>query len=106
MLLAAGLAYTLYPNGFEYISPCTGTKTCSHLYNAKLQLANCFWFDRKGMTKEQKEFMVDRRKVRTLEEVKDYQKRFEGGNSFDVEDKLEIFLKTPTIGEHIDSGYD
>lgn len=109
--LAAGLAYTLYPNGFQYMSPCTapprGTKHCDYVLDARLQIADCFWYNRRALTRKQKEFMADRHAVRTVKEVREYQESFEvKQKAFNVEDKLEIYFKVPTVAENITSGYD
>lgn len=109
--LAAGLAYTLYPNGFQYMSPCTappkGSKHCDYTLDARLQIADCFWYNRRALSRKQKAFMADRHTRRTVKEVREYQEEFEvKQNAFKVEDKLEIYFKVPTIGENITSGYD
>lgn len=106
LVLAAAISYTLYPNGFEYVSACTGVKGCDHIYNARLKIPNCIWFDRNSLTKSQKLFMSDRTTKHTYEEIIKYQTEAEDDKNFyDVSDSLRMYFKVPTIGENISSGY-
>lgn len=106
LVLAAAMGYTLYPNGFEYVSACTGSTDCDHIYNGKLKIPNCIWFDRKSLTKSQKTFMGDRMAKRTFEEVQNYQEESQDvDNSFEVGENIRVFFKVPTIGQNITSGY-
>lgn len=104
-ILAAGMAYTLYPQGFDYVSPCTATDNCNHIYQAKLKIPNCMVFDRAAFTNTQKEFMADRNAKRSLEDIKTYQLENEPKNNFHkTENGLTIYFKIPSIQEHIESG--
>lgn len=106
LVLAAAMAYTLYPNGFEYVSACTGTSQCDHIYSGKLKIPNCMWFDRNALSKTQKDFMANRMAKRTIDEVRAYQEETQDkDNSFDVGEDIRVFFKVPTIGENITSGY-
>lgn len=106
LVLAAAMGYTLYPNGFEYVSACTGSVGCDHIYNGRLKIPNCIWFDRSAFTKSQKVFMSDRLTKHTLEEILKYQEESDDSNNFyDVSDSLRVYFKVPTIGDNIYSGY-
>lgn len=106
LVLAAAISYTLYPNGFEYVSACTGTDSCDHIYNGRLKIPNCIWFDRNALTKSQKVFMSDRTTKRSLEDVRKYQDETEdSANFFDVSDAIRVYFKVPTVADNIRSGY-
>lgn len=105
LVLVAGMAHTMYPNGFDYVSPCTASSNCEHIYQARLKIANSIWFDRNSFTKAQKEFMAERTKKRTLEEVMEYQRGFDTNEEgFDTGNGLKVYFKVPTMQEHIESG--
>lgn len=106
LVLAAAISYTLYPNGFEYVSACTGSNTCDHIYNGRLKIPNCIWFDRNSLTKSQKVFMSDRTTKRTVADVRKYQDESEDTeNFFDVSDAIRVYFKVPTVADNIRSGY-
>lgn len=104
-LIAAALGYVMYPSGVDYASPCIATQGCNHVFQGKLKLLNCILYDRARFSNSQNDFMSDVTAKRTLEEVKAYQKQYSHGNHFTHSTGLEIYMKVPTLSEHIASGY-
>lgn len=106
--LVWALACTIYPNGFTFRQPCIDhPDKCQHVTEEHLNLTKLSWVDRSGLTRNQKRHMYDRTAKYTNEEVLKYQ--LEGsvadGRKVELNDKLAIHLKVPSVEQYIRSGF-
>lgn len=106
--IAMGLALTIYPTGYHLRVPCIADpKKCQHVTEAHIHLARTFMVDRSALTRDQIKHMVNRKAQYTVDEVKAYQRQglLADGRTVRVNDDLQIVLKSPTLEEHIQSGF-
>lgn len=106
--MAAGLALTIYPQGYMLRVPCVADPTkCQHVTEAHIHLARTFLVDRSKLTNEQKKHMANRKASYTVEQIQDYQRKgmLADGRTIAINDQLQIVLKSPTLEEHIQSGF-
>lgn len=107
MPLVAAALHSMYPTGFEYVTPCVADEDCGKVSNYKLKIINTIWFDRNRMTRTQRRHMLDRTKHYTEDEILKYQDEVDEsrGNKIRVGNDVEVYFRVPTIGDHIASGY-
>lgn len=108
MILVAATLHSMYPNGFDYVTPCVADDDCGQHSTYRLKIINAIWFDRSRMTKSQKRHMLDRTKHYTEEEILKYQAEVDESRDNKLvlgEDDLEIYFKVPTVEQHISAGY-
>lgn len=103
--LAYGMALTIYPNGFNYVDPCLNDKVrCDYLFEGRINLGRAWLVDENALTDEQKEFMANRSKKHTIEEIKKYQETGKVGLTRELELKesgIKIIFQHPTLDRHI-----
>lgn len=108
MLLAWGLACTIYPNGYDFKQPCVkAPDKCKHVSEERINIGRLFFFDQKGATVDQRRHMANRGKKYTVEEIQNYQTLGKGGDNRTVQisDQLSITLKVPSVNDYIKSGF-
>lgn len=106
--MAMGLALTIYPTGYPLRIPCVSDPhKCSHVTEAHIHLARTFLVDRSSLTREQVKHMSNRKASYSVDEVKAYQRQglLADGRTIRINDTLQIVLKSPTLQEHIQSGF-
>lgn len=105
--LVAAAIHSMYPNGFDYVTPCVADTDCGKPSTYRLKIINCVWYDRSRLTKAQKRHMLDRGKYYKEEDIIKYQDELDesNGNSITIDDFMEIFFKVPTIQQNIEAGY-
>ena len=105
LVLAAALGYSLYPNGFDYVSACTGDDNCDYVHRSKIKIANCIWYDRLGFSQSQTAFMVDRGAKRTREEVRKYQQDLGKVDGSWTYKNIVFNFTIPTVTDNVTAGY-
>lgn len=105
--IAWALAVCMYPNGYPFEEPCTvDLEKCNKTYKTLLNISKMYWVDKKRLTNWQIQFMSNKTTKRSIDEINKYQAEADWLQSESVGyDGFKIIVKTPTIGEHIDSGY-
>ena len=105
--IAWALAVCMYPNGYPFEEACTvDVEKCIKTYKTLLNVGKLYWVDKKQLTKWQIQFMSDKNAKRSLDEIRKYQleSSWLQSESFGYTG-FKVLIKTPTIGEHISSGY-
>lgn len=108
-----GLAATMYPQGFQYRRACINDPLkCNYVLEEVLNVSRLQWVDNNALTDWQKSHMAIRRTQSCdLSTIKRYKSELLKTQSRVVAltgttgRTLSITLKTPTISEHVDSGY-
>lgn len=107
--LVWGLAYTVWPNGFQYartkINPEEGSWQDEH---GLLKLGALQWVDQASLTQRQVAHMAKNQgKVHNLETLRMYQEEFTRGQMrlVPLNENVALELKVPSIAAHLDSGY-
>ena len=117
-LMVAGMAATMYPNGYPITHSCTyDTEKCLHVAREVASIPRMFFTDKSRLSEKQLGFMAKRGIKRTVEQIKDYQKTewniFENisidtdNSDFDPEgasNNFSITISVPTLEQYIDSG--
>lgn len=110
-ILAAGLAATMYPNGFEYQRPCMSADAkCDYVATGLINLTKLFWVDNKALTEVQKKFLLDNRPgILSKEHYTKYQLDHVrmGPTSFNISNDTSTFtfhLRVPTFEDHVTDG--
>lgn len=105
-----GLAYAVWPNGFQYartkINPEQGSWSDE---NGLLKLGALQWTDQGSLTQRQINHMAKSNgKVHNLETLRMYQEEFTRGQMrlVPLNDQVALELKVPTIADHIAAGSD
>ena len=107
-ILAWGLACTMYPNGFDFQRACVNdVETCSYIAKGTVNPTKLLWIDNSALTPSQKSFLYEYRPNKnTLDGynrfVKEHQKT--KGSYFTAAEDLKIYLKIPTVSEHVSDG--
>lgn len=108
-----GLAATMYPRGFQYRRACINDPLkCNYVLEEMLNVSRLQWVDNNALTDWQKSHMAIRRTqscdIATIKRYKSEMLKTQSrvvtltGVTGRV---LSITLKTPSIAEHVDSGY-
>lgn len=110
-LLAWGLAYTIFPNGYPYSRACLiDPAKCQHITEVMLDIAKIMWVDRSRITEKMLKHMSDvPRKLKTLEDIKQYQEDLAPSDKSTFTPSsggFTIVFKTSTLDEHFISGDD
>jgi hypothetical protein len=104
-----GLACALHPNGFNYRRACTtNPDKCHHIEEGLIHLAKLLWVNRNGLTDWQRIHMSNRTpNSKTIEEIDRYKSELKVGEkrSYELVEGFNVILKTPSIVEYIDAGY-
>lgn len=105
--MAYGMALTLYPSGFNYVDPCLNIEgSCDYVFEGRINLGRSWLEDRNALTSSQKEFMANRTKKRTLEEIAEYKQGGVVGQTriLNVRDSgIQLNFRHPTLDQHITS---
>lgn len=105
--IAWALGVIMYPNGYPFEEPCTvNIEKCTRVYSTLLNISKMYFVDRSRLTNWQIEFMSNKTIERSLDEIKKYQLESNWLHSESIDyPGFKILIKTPTVGEYIDSGY-
>ena len=110
-ILAAGLAASMYPNGFEYQRPCISADAkCDYIAQGLLNLSKVYWVDNSALTEVQKQILHETRPGKlTLDHYNKYQLEHTRmvPSSFSVNTGDSVFkfhLRTPSFEEHVSDG--
>lgn len=103
-----GVICSIYPNGYRLIQPCVaGIDKCNFVTEELVMLSKLSWTDNNALTAEQKQFMAEQSAdKKTQSEVELYQENVECSKQqkIEINDKLSILLKVPSLKLDIDSG--
>jgi len=113
-ILLWGLVCTMYPKGFNYRRACSSTPDkCNYILESTINVCKLQWTNTEPLTEWQKSFMAIRQsKQKTLDEVKRYKDelvKIQPTKIYinkDLSNEIIFTLKTPTITEYINSGYE
>lgn len=107
-IIAWALAYTMYPNGYSYVSPCIADpKNCQAVTEALLDIRKLLWVDRTALNEKQKRHMSQYSDSQcTRADVKAYQDEFDNtdDNTYVNDLGFTVAFKQPTLKEHLESG--
>lgn len=103
-----GVICSIYPNGYRLIQPCVaGIDKCNFVTEELVMLSKLSWTDNNALTAEQKQFMAEQSvDKKTQSEIELYQKNLNCAKpqKIEINDKLSILLKVPSLKLDIDSG--
>lgn len=109
-LLAVYLGLLSYPNGYKTRRPCLNNpKTCTHVAERLMDLRNIIYIDNNRLSHEDKRFVTNPTKKRTVEEVLEYQQSVNSKTSknvFTINDKMKVILQTPQMEGYENNGID
>lgn len=110
--LVWGIVATMYPKGFAYQRACINDPLkCNYVLKETLNIARLQWPDDSALTEWQKSHLSHRgSRSRDLESIKRYKDELMKTQSRTVklgngEQSLSIVLRTPSIAQHVASGY-
>ena len=112
-ILIWGLVCSMYPRGFRYRRACVNNPDkCNYVAEDTLDVSKLQWTDVSAITDWQKSYMASRQsKCKTLEEVNRYKDELSNIRSTKIvineglSNEISMVIKTPTVKEHVDSGF-
>lgn len=106
--LVAGMASSIWNNGFTYLRACTADlNACTHVIEELVDISQMLFVRKQQLTKYQLAHMSKRGpKLITLDSLKKYQGEFIVGMDrvVKINDKISITLTTPKINQYIEQG--
>ena len=110
-IIAWGLAYTIFPNGYPYAKACLiDPEKCQHVTEVMLDVAKIMWVDRSRITEKMLKHMSDvPRKLKTIEDIKQYQEDIAPTDKSTFTPSsggFTIVFKTASLAEHFAAGDD
>lgn len=101
------LALSIYPHGFVYRRPCINDiSRCEAVTEHHLNLAHTLLVDRSSMSVEQRRFLAEKKKVRSIEDVQKYQEMGRSGmtRTVDLNENLSVTFRVPSLYDWFESG--
>ena len=102
-----GLASVIWNQGFEYNQACAAEpEKCQHVFKELLDILKLHWVDNRSLTEWQVAHMAGRNNKARPEVIEKYRSEFVRmrPRKVQVDDKVWVTLKTPTVEEYLDSG--
>ena len=103
-----GVICSIYPNGYRLIQPCVaGIDKCNFVSEELVMLSKLSWTDNNALNAEQKQFMAEQAmEKKSQSDIESYQENlsFSKQQIVDINDKLRVVLKVPSLKLDIDCG--
>lgn len=102
-----GLSALIWNQGFEYNQACGAEpEKCQHIFKELLDVSKLHWVDNRSLTEWQVAHMAGRNAKSKPDAVEKYRSEFVRmrPRRAQIDDKVWVTLKTPSIDEYLDSG--